>query len=93
MSGVYRLKIVETTDELKNLLRVQKTASDKERIQLLFLLKSGQAPTIKTAAEILGRNRVTVQKWISRYRQGGIYSILAREQRKRKRILQSSKKR
>ena len=93
MSGVYRLKIVETTDELKNLLGVHKTTSDRERIQLLYLLKSGQAPTIKIAAEILGRNRVTVQKWISRYRQGGIYSILAHKQRRRKHILQRPKKR
>lgn len=81
MAGVYRVEIVETIEELKNLLRVQKTASDKERIQLLYLLKSGQAPTIKVAAEILGRHRVTVQKWLGRYRQGGMKKLLAHKPR------------
>ena len=43
MAGVYQLQIVETLNELKKLLRVKKAASDKERIQLLYLLKSEQA--------------------------------------------------
>ncbi len=77
MTGVYQLEIKETLDELKKQLRVQKTASDKERIQLLYLLKSEQAQTITMAANILGRHRVTVQKWLSRYRAGGIEYFLA----------------
>jgi hypothetical protein len=61
----YKLDITETQAELKQLLRIQKTASAKERVQLLYLLKSGQAPTVESAATLLGRNRVTVQKWMS----------------------------
>ena len=81
MTGVYQLEIKETLDELKKLLRVQKKASDKERIQLLYLLKSEQAQTITTAASLLGRNRVTAQKWLSRYRQGGMENLLRHKPR------------
>jgi hypothetical protein len=50
MTGVYKLEIIETAADLKQRLRSQKTASEKERIQLLYLLKSGQATTIQSAA-------------------------------------------
>ena len=63
MAGVYKLNITESEEELKKLLGQQKTASDKERIQLLYLLKSKQAITIQDASKILGRHRVTVQEW------------------------------
>jgi predicted transcriptional regulator len=68
MAGVYKLEISEPEEELKSLLRVQKTASGKERVQLLYLLKSGQAKTVERAASLLGRNRVTAQKWLRHYR-------------------------
>lgn len=77
MAGVYRLDIRESDDELKHLLRKQKTASDKERVQWLYLLKSGQATTITQAAALLGRNRVTLQKWAHRYRHGGLETLLS----------------
>jgi pyruvate/2-oxoglutarate dehydrogenase complex dihydrolipoamide dehydrogenase (E3) component len=61
MAGVCKLEIQEREDDLKQLLRQQKTASNKERIQLLYLLKSEQVKTVQDAAPILGRNRVTLQ--------------------------------
>ncbi|MEM1279881.1 MAG: helix-turn-helix domain-containing protein [Cyanobacteria bacterium P01_H01_bin.152] len=72
MSGFYHLKITESEAELKTLLGTQKNAYSKERIQLLYLLKSEQAQTIQQAAVLLGRHRVTVQKWARRYREGGL---------------------
>ena len=72
---------ISALPQLSKLLRVQKTASDKERIQLLYLLKSEQARTITIAASLLGRHRVTVQKWLSRYRTGGIENLLTHKPR------------
>ncbi|ESA34641.1 transposase, partial [Leptolyngbya sp. Heron Island J] len=77
MSGIYHLEITESEDELKALLRSQKTASSKERIQFLYLLKSEQASTIQQAAKLLGRHRVTVQKWAKRYRDGQLAGLLS----------------
>jgi len=81
MAGVYHLDIHESEAELKQLLAQQKTASDKERVQLLYLLQSGQAKTIQQAATLLGRHRVTVQKWVGRYRAGGLCTLLSHKAR------------
>ena len=51
---------------------------NKERIQLLYLLKSQKAKTITQASEFLGRHRVTVQDWLAKYRQGGLENLLGR---------------
>ena len=76
MAGVYKLEIEESEAELKQLLGAQRTATGKERVQLLYLVKTGQAKTVQTAAQLLGRHRVTVQGWLSRYRTGGIELML-----------------
>jgi len=81
MAGVYKLDITETAAELKHLLKTQKTASDKERIQLLYLLKTEQATTVQAAAALLGRHRVTLQDWLRLYRQGGLESMLGHKPR------------
>jgi transposase len=76
MAGVYKVEIKESTEELKQLLGTQRTAVSKERVQLLYLLKTAQAQTIQAAAQLLGRHRVMLQEWLSRYRQGGMESLL-----------------
>ena len=73
---MYRLNIHESEAELKKLLRKEKTGSGKERIQLLYLLKSQKAQTITQASELLGRHRVTLQDWLAKYRQGGLENLL-----------------
>lgn len=80
MAGVYKLEISESEEDLKQSLREQKTASGKERVQLLYLLKSKQAATVQQAAQLLGRNRVSVQKWLRRYRAGGLAEMLERKE-------------
>ena len=76
MSGVYKLEIQESSVDLKILLANQKTASGKERVQFLYLLKSQANLSIQQAAELLGRHRVTLQKWARRYREGGLEGLL-----------------
>jgi len=77
MSGVYHLEITESEEALKPLLRQQKSATDRDRVHLLYLLKSGQATTMQQAATWLGRHRVTVQNWAQRYRDGGLAQLLS----------------
>ena len=89
MAGVYKLDITETTAELKYLLKTQKTVSDKERIQLLYLLKTEQATTVQAAAALLGRHRVTLQDWLRLYRQGGLETMLGHKPPHRKKTKHS----
>ena len=77
MSGVYHLEIQESQATLQALLRDQTTASDKERVHLLYLLKTQQAKTLQQAAEMLGRHRVTIQTWARAYQQGGLSQLLS----------------
>lgn len=79
MAGVSKIKISESEAELKELLRQEKTGSGKERIQVLYLLKTKKAKTVTEAAEMLGRNRVTVQDWLGKYRQGGLENLLSKK--------------
>jgi transposase len=76
MSGVCKINIVESAQTLKTLLGQQKTATGKERVQALYLLKTGQIETVQHLAVCLGRDRVTVQRWLRQYRQGGIQEML-----------------
>lgn len=79
MSGVYQLEIQETVAELQDLLARQRTVAAKERVQLLYLLKTGHGQTISQTAQMIGRNRVTLHKWIRQYKTGGIEGLLKQQ--------------
>ena len=79
MAGVCKIEITESETELKKRLSQEKTGSGKERLQLLYLLKTNKARTVTEAAGLLGRNRVTVQDWLAKYRQGGLEKLLAKK--------------
>lgn len=59
MSGVWKVDITESSETLKTLLAQQKTASGKERVQALYLLKTRQVETVQHLAVILGRDSLT----------------------------------
>ena len=67
MAGITKVEVKESVEELHELLRKQKTTSNFERIQALYLLKRGQVKTIQHLASILGRGRITVHRWLKLY--------------------------
>jgi len=79
MAGVYKIDIPESEEELKQLLKREKTGSGKERIQVLYLLKTKKAKTVQEASLMIGRNQVTVQEWLGKYRQGGQSGLLGKK--------------
>ncbi|WP_445631390.1 helix-turn-helix domain-containing protein [Nostoc sp. DSM 114167] len=76
MCRVIKLEIKETQGELQELLRQQKTGYGKERIQALYLLKTRQVETVQHLAVVLGRGRMTVQRWLKLERVGGLSTLL-----------------
>ncbi len=76
MSGYVKINITEGPATLQALLRQQKTAQGFERVQALYLLKTKQVETVQHLAIVLGRTRVTVQRWLRQYRQEGIVGLL-----------------
>ena len=50
VSGVIKIEIYETVDELRELLQSTEMKEVKERVQALYWLKSGQVQTVKASA-------------------------------------------
>lgn len=81
MTGVVKINITETASELKQLLKQQKEAFALERVQALYLLKTQQVETVQHLAVVLGKSRVTMQRWLRQYREGGLNRLLEQHPR------------
>jgi transposase len=76
MSGIPHVEIQESADDLKCLMQQQRRGEHRERIQALYLLKSGQCQQIQAVAAVVGRHRTTVHRWLQHYQQGGIGRLI-----------------
>lgn len=77
MSGVLKIDITQTAQQLKSLLVKQTTARGKERILALYLLKINRAKTLKDLAIVLGRDTATLYRWLHHYKANGLEGMLA----------------
>jgi putative transposase len=77
MSGVLKINITQTAQQLKTLLAKQTTARGKERILALYLLKINKAKTLKDLAVVLGRDTATLYRWLQKYKTHGLEGMLA----------------
>jgi transposase len=66
------IKFCESVEELTQ--RIQEASIDKEKdkLQVLYWLKSEKSPAIKAIAKSLGHPRNTVQTWLGKYREEGL---------------------
>ena len=78
MSQVLKIEISETVEELKDLLNLTKNQKVKERIQTLYWLKSRQVKSEKAIANLTGKHRTTISRWLRSYRRGGINALLSK---------------
>ena len=67
MSGVVRIEIVDTPEELKDLMRQEKNVLRHEKLQVLYWLKTQAVDSVLSAAVRLGKHRTTIQRWLSSY--------------------------
>jgi transposase len=72
----YQERIEATTTELKIIMAGQQTVTNRQKVQALYLLKSGLSQSITDVAELLGVHRITVQRWLKQYNDGGLSSLL-----------------
>ena len=70
-------RITERTDELKYRLQREHDSHKKLRLQMLYLLASGQAHTRQDVAHLLGVHRNTISRWLATYAAGGLDALLA----------------
>ena len=71
-------EITESVDDLKGLLRQAKKKHEVQRLNVLYLLKSGQAKNRLQVAKLLGVDRGSVGTWLSAYETGGLENLLKR---------------
>jgi transposase len=70
-------RITERTDELKYRLQRAHDSHKKLRLQMLYLVASGQAHTRQDVAHLLGVHRNTIGRWLAIYAAGGLDALLA----------------
>jgi len=76
MSRPFQIEILESLEELEKGLKHTTTASSKERLQMLYLLKSGQVTSRQGLAELIGRDQATITRWVRKYKDGGRSGLL-----------------
>lgn len=76
MSRPFQIEISESQEELEKALKHTTSGSSKERLQMLYWLKSGQVTSRRSLAERLGREQATITRWLRKYKDGGRSSLL-----------------
>ncbi|MEH1926067.1 helix-turn-helix domain-containing protein [Nostoc sp.] len=83
MGNSFQVEVSESQEELQHRLRHALTATTKERLQMLYWIKVGAMATpaagIATRQELaqrLGRDELTVYRWLQRYKQRGMTALL-----------------
>jgi transposase len=69
-------EVAEEISELKTLLKKEGKSWKKQRIMMLYLLKSRQVKTILELSAILAVNRNTIGRWIALYEEGQLSNLL-----------------
>lgn len=76
MSGRPHIEIRESVEELRSLLKRQKTALGHAKVQAIYLLKIQATETVRYLSVIMGRSESTIHYWLQLYRLGGLDKLL-----------------
>lgn len=76
MARRLKLEITQSAEYLEKSLKQAKSAAQKERLQMLWWLKTGQVSQHQELSQRLGRSPACVTRWLSEYRKGGLPQLL-----------------
>ena len=68
--------ITESPQTLQSQLRSETDPRRRSRLQALYLLASGQAPSRQVVAKLMVVHRHTIQTWLRLYEAGGLSAVL-----------------
>ena len=77
MSRPFEIEIAESEEELKKRLQTANLGNQKEKLQMLWWIKSGQIKEQQEIAKRLAKDTSTVTRWLQKYRAGGIWELLS----------------
>ena len=69
--------ISEEATTLQERLQREQDGRKKPRLQMLYLLASGQAQTRRDVGQLLAIHRNTISRWLALYEAGGLDALLA----------------
>lgn len=76
MSRPFTIEIRESEEELRKRLQTARTGVHKEKLQMLWWVKSGQVTQQQQIGQRLGKDTSTITRWLQKYRTGGLEALL-----------------
>lgn len=76
MARRLKLEIAQTAEYLEKSLKQAKSGSQKQRLLLLWWLKTGQVNEHQELSQRLGRSPACITRWLPWYRSGGLKQLL-----------------
>lgn len=76
MSRSIRIEITESAEELKELMNDQTRAKFRERLQILYWIKTERFQSLQDLSDYLGRSKSVIVKWLRTYRTQGLAALL-----------------
>ncbi len=76
MTGVMKIEIAESAEDLKDVMNKQDNALNFSKVQSLYLLKIKATETVRYLSVLVGRSERTVHRWLSVYKEGGLEALL-----------------
>ncbi|NMG21745.1 helix-turn-helix domain-containing protein [Brasilonema bromeliae] len=76
MSRPFKIEIAESEEELKKRLQTANLGKQKEKLMMLWWIKSGQVQEQQDIGKRLAKDTSTVTRWIQKYRSGGLDELL-----------------
>ena len=76
MSRSLYVDIQESAEELRRIMNEQTRAKFRERLQILYWIKTGFYDSLQELADHLGRSKSVIVKWLKVYRTEGLAGLL-----------------
>ena len=76
MCRVFDLEVLESPQELQEMLKAERDVRKRERLQFLYWYKTGQAITRKALGKLLHRSQFAIGQWADTYRKKGLKGLL-----------------
>ena len=76
MSRPFKIEIAESEEELKKRLQTANVGNQKEKLMMLWWIKSGQVQEQQDIGKRLAKDTSTVTRWIQKYRSGRLDELL-----------------
>jgi len=76
MSRPFYIEITETEEELKKRLQTANLGNQKEKLQMLWWIKTEQVKEQQEIGKRLARDTSTVTRWLQKYRTDGLSGLL-----------------